>query len=217
MTTLKEQIAHYDAQKAQKVPKEILDTMQKATLALQIENLEENALKSGDIMPNFTLKNHLQKERKFYDYLAKTPVVLSFYRGGWCPYCNLELNALQASLPLIRSLGSDLVAISPETPDNSLSTKEKNGLLFDILFDKDNLLAKALGLAFELPDSLKEIYESFGIDIPGQNGNNSYLIPMPATYIVDQNARILYHFIDADYTKRAEPAEILKNLKKFFG
>ena len=213
MISLKEQIAEYDRTKAQKVPEEILNIMEKATLALKLENLEKNALKTGDIMPNFTLINHLQVEKVFYDYLEKSPVVLSFYRGGWCPYCNLELNALQAALPQIRSLGSDLVAISPETLDNSLSTKEKNGLSFDILFDKNNELSKALGLAFELPETLREIYEKFDINIPEQNGNDSYLIPMPATYIVDKNAQIVYDFIDADYTKRAEPSDVLKKLK----
>lgn len=144
----------------------------------------------------------------------KEDYVLGFYRGGWCPYCNMELNALQKVLSEIEQAGAKLVAISPEVPDHSLATMEKNELTFDVLYDEGNRVAKTFGLVFELPEVLRPLYDELGIDIIGHNGDNSFQLPMPATYIISQQGEILYHFIDADYTKRSEPAEIIEKLRE---
>ncbi len=214
MTTLKEQIAEFDRQKALNMPGEILAAMDEGIQSLKASSLEEGALKTGDTAPDFKLPDHLGGMRSLREYLADSLVVLSFYRGGWCPYCNMELNALQKVLPAIQQAGATLVAVSPETPDHSLSTREKNELAFDILFDQGNRVAKDFGLVFELPKALQPIYTDIGIDIPGYNGDNSYEIPMPATYIINKQGKIVYHFIDADYTRRSEPEEILRQLKR---
>ncbi|WP_457668513.1 peroxiredoxin-like family protein [Thiolapillus sp.] len=213
MSSLEQQIAEFDRQKAASFPAEILQTMDETTQALKESALERQGLKSGDRAADFELPDHRGETRKLRDYLANSPVVLSFYRGGWCPYCNMELNALQKALPDIEQAGAVLLAVSPETPDHSLSTREKNELAFDILYDKGNLVANSYGLVFELPEVLRPIYDKLGIDIPGFNGDDSFEIPVPATYIISQEGEILYHFIDADYTKRSEPDEIVRQLR----
>ncbi|MEL6816065.1 MAG: peroxiredoxin-like family protein, partial [Cyanobacteria bacterium J06598_3] len=127
---------------------------------------------------------------------------------------NMELRALQEILPEIEAAGARLIAISPETPDNSLSTQEKNELTFDVLTDDKNTVARALGLVFALPEALRPIYSSFGIDIPAYNGDESFELPVPATYVVAPNGEIVYAFAEADYTQRAEPAEVVAALKQ---
>jgi len=114
----------------------------------------------------------------------------------------------------IEQAGGKLVAISPETPDHSLSTREKNKLEFDVLFDKGNKVAESFGLVFALPEVLRPIYKNFDLDIPGHNGDNTFKLPMPATYIINQKGEIVYNFVDADHTKRLEPGEIINILNE---
>jgi peroxiredoxin len=213
MNTLKDTIAAFDKQKAENLPGDILQTMDETTDALKASGLEYHGLKTGDLAPAFSLSDHLGKTRRLAEYLEQGLLILSFYRGGWCPYCNMELNALQKFLPEIEQAGAKLVAVSPETPDNSLTTREKNALAFDVLFDQGNELARSFGLVFELPQALRPIYQKLGLDIPGHNGDETFLLPMPATYIIGPDATIRYHFFDADYTRRAEPAEVLAALR----
>ncbi len=213
MVKLKEQIDAYDAQKEKTVPAEILTVMSNATDTLKSTQIEDTAIKSGAQAPAFTLPNHLGESRALSTLLESGPVVLSFYRGGWCPYCNLELAALQRALQEIQSIGATLVAISPEIPDNSLSTRDKNGLAFDVLYDKGNKVAESYGLVFELSETLRPIYDKFGIDIPAYNGDKTFQLPIPATYVIDNEGIVQFHFADADYTKRLEPDDVVKALK----
>jgi len=140
-------------------------------------------------------------------------LVISFYRGGWCPYCNLELKALQEILPELKELGADLIAVTPETPDNSLTTSEKNELSFSVLSDVNNTYAKSLGLVFQMPENLRELYHSFNLNVDVHNGNKDYELPMPATFIVNEQREIIYSFVPEDYTERLEPEIILNFLK----
>lgn len=114
----------------------------------------------------------------------------------------------------MESLGATLVCITPETPDNSLSTKEKNELTFEVLFDDGNQIAKSYGLVFTLSDSLKEIYKNFGIDLEATNGDGTWSLPIPATYVIRQDGTVAYHFADANYTKRLNPEEVVNVLKE---
>ncbi len=216
MKSLKEQIAEYDAEKVKQVPADILEIMDQATNHLKDSKLENNALKTQDIAPEFSLPNQKNEQQSLRSLLSQSAIVLSFYRGGWCPYCNLELYALQQILPEIEAYGAKLIAISPEVPDHSLSTQEKNNLTFDILYDKGNQLAKQFGLVFTLAEELRPIYDKFDLDIPDHNGDDSFELPMPATYIISQSGRIHYHFINADYTQRSEPVEVLKHLQSLY-
>jgi peroxiredoxin len=121
---------------------------------------------------------------------------------------------LQQVLPEIEKAGATLVAVSPETPDNSLSTTEKNELQFQVLSDQGNAVARKFGLVFTLPDALRPLYEKFGIDISKYNGDDSYEIPVPATYVIDQNRIIRFSFVNTDYSQRAEPADVVVALQK---
>ncbi len=214
MTLLREEIAEYDKNKAKQVPNDILQIMDQATRYLKEKNIENKAIRTNDIAPEFNLLNHENESKSLKQYLEKSLVVLSFYRGGWCPYCNMELHALQELLPDIEKAGARLLAISPEVPDHSLSTHINNKLTFDILYDKGNAVAKEFGLVFELPEVLKPIYDNFGLDIQGHNGDDTFKLPIPATYIINQRGQVLYDFVDADYTKRSEPREIIDILNK---
>jgi len=197
-----------------KVPPEVLNTMLGVTRRLVDSGIAEKSLKVGEKAPDFNLPNPKGESVNLHSLLEKGPVILNFYRGGWCPYCNLELNAYQKHLEEINDLGASLVAISPETPDNSLSTAEKNDLKFDVLSDVGNKTANQFGLVFKLPSELHEIYLKFGINIPKFNGDDSWEIPMPGTYVIDKDGTVKYAFADADYTKRADPDEVISKLQE---
>ena len=166
-------------------------------------------------MPDFALPNQHGAMRRFSDYLAESPVVLNVYRGGWCPYCNLEMKALHDALPGIEQRGARLVGMAPETPDNAVDTAQRHDLRIDILSDAGNRVAERLGLVFELPESLRSIYAGLGIDLPAFNGDDSFRLPVPATYIVGRDGAVAYAFVNADYTRRLEPAEITSFLEAF--
>ena len=214
MTSLKEEIAAYKAASASRVPGDVQAIMRQATAELKASGIKNRALKSGDTVPDFNLPNQHGEQRRLSDYLAGSLVVLNIYRGGWCPYCNMEMKALQAVQAQIEACGARLVGMAPETPDKALSTAERNGISIDILSDEGNRVAEALGLVFELPQALRPIYEKFGIDIPAYNGDQSFKLPVPATYIIGQDRVITYAFVNADYTERLEPSEIVAQLSK---
>ncbi|MEM9338385.1 MAG: peroxiredoxin-like family protein [Bacteroidota bacterium] len=199
---------------ARNIPKEKYEVMQTSTRQLQEVKLAEGALKTGQKLPEFELPNVHGKNIKSADLLQEGTLVISFYRGGWCPYCNMELKAIQSILDQIREAGAQVIAITPETPDNSLTTSEKNELEFEVLSDIDNKYAKELGLVFQLPEELVAIYDSFNIDLVKHNENEDHELPMPATYIVNTDGEVIYDFVMEDYTYRLDPEEILSVLKK---
>ena len=170
-------------------------------------------LKVGDKAPNFTLKNALGKKVKLSALLKKGNVVLTWYRGGWCPYCNRALQSWQEALPELKAQGAIFIALTPELPDYSLSTKEKHHLQFEVLTDLNNEVARSYGLVFTLDEATATRYEQgFGLSV--YNGNHLNQLPMPATYIIDQKGLIQYAFVNPDYTQRANPEEVIKKLKE---
>lgn len=209
---LTQQLKEKKEQSAANIPKDKLDVMLNSTQQLINQHLSNNALNVGDTMANFELPNVNNEKESLNSYLDKGAVVISFYRGGWCPYCNLELKALQAVLPEIKEKGASLLAISPETPDNSLSTSEKNKLEFSVLSDINNKVAKNMGLVFKMPEALKDVYSAFNLDVAKHNGNTDYELPMAATYVVNTKGKITYAFVSEDYTERADPQDILQVL-----
>jgi peroxiredoxin len=202
---------------SEKVPPDVLNTMLDATRRLVDSGIAENSLKVGVKAPDFNLPNPSGNSVSLNDLLQKGPVVLNFYRGGWCPYCSLELKAYKNHLPEIEELGASLVAISPQTPDNSLTTAEKNELKFQVLSDAGNKTADQFGLVFKLPEELHDLYKGFGLDIPKFNGDDSWELPMPGTYVIDTDGTVKFAFANADYTKRAEPDEVISALKELSG
>ncbi|MGN8059849.1 peroxiredoxin-like family protein [Pedobacter sp. 22163] len=178
----------------------------------EIQQINQLALKVGSKAPGFELKNALNKPIKLSDLLKTGPVILSWYRGGWCPYCNIQLRYLQTYLPQFKATGATLVALSPELPDKSLSTTEKNELTFEVLTDYNNEVAHQFNITFTLNDELIDIYNDFH-KLENYNGVATNELPIPATYVIGTDGLVKYAFVDADYRKRAEPAEILAVLK----
>lgn len=176
----------------------------------------ENARNVGDEAPGFTLQNQEAQEVSLSELLAEGPVVLLWYRGGWCPYCNLTLAAYQQRLDDIRRLGGTLVALTPELPDKSLSTAEKGDLGFQVLSDVGNSVARDYGVVFNLTEGVKANYEkNFGLS--DFNGDDSGELPLAATYVIDRDGEIRWAFVDADYRNRAEPADVIRALEEIGG
>lgn len=215
--SLSQDLANLNVQNQSMLPEEAKILFKEAGIDLLNSGIMEHILKEGDAIPKFALPNAIGQVVDIQDLLKSGPVVISFYRGGWCPYCSLELQALQKALPEIQANGATLVAISPETADNSLSTREKNNLAFEVLSDQGNQVARDFGLVFTLPEKVRPIYQNLGMDIPAANGDKTFELPIPATYIVNYNGAIAYSFVNPDYTQRPDPEElitILKNLDK---
>ena len=195
-----------------RLPPEAIATMEKVNARLEAEGIGQNALKAGDRLPDASLTNHKGEAVKISDLLADGALMLNFYRGGWCPYCNFELKAYQDLLPQFQARGAQLVGVTPEKPDNSLSTREKNELAFPILTDAGNGFAKALGIAFNMPDELIALYSGFGLDLPNLNDSTGWSLPIPATFVVGTSGEILLADVDHDYTRRLEPSDALAAL-----
>jgi peroxiredoxin len=186
---------------------------QRETVAIvEQSGLARTALTVGDQAPAFSLPNAVGETVSLAALLAHGPVIISFYRGGWCPYCNLELRALQARLGDVREAGGELVAISPEHPDSSLDTAEKNSLEFPVLSDVGNVVARQFGLVHAINPEWVRYQLSVGVDVAARNASAVAEVPLPATYVVRQDGTITFAVVDADYTTRAEPADVLRAL-----
>lgn len=210
--SLKAELDAFQSEFMASVPPEIRDAMARADMELAASGILPHALKAGDRAPDFLLPDARGGYARLYRLLDKGPAVVSFYRGGWCPYCNLELHALQKVLPEILRLGAQLVTISPQTPDESLSTSEKNELAFAVLSDTRSLTARAYGIAFDLAEELRPIYTRFGHPLPEKNGDESWILPIPATYVIDRDGIVALAFVDVNYRNRLEPTEIIAAL-----
>ena len=175
----------------------------------------DHALKINDSAPEFTLPDAFGHEVSLKTLLAKGPVVISFYRGEWCPFCNIELRALQEALPQMQELGVNLVAISPEKPEGALAATEKNKLTFTVLSDFSNKVARQFGIVFQVGDQLQDLSKNvFKNDLALRNGEDSYQLPVPATFVLDADGIVRFAHVEADYmTGRAEPEEIVSALK----
>lgn len=196
------------------VPPLVIETMHRATAELIASGAAQKALKAGDKAPAFTLNDPDGKPVSSTDLLRQGPLVVTFYRGVWCPYCNMELQALQAALPEIRASGARVVAISPQVAANSRKSVRQNQLDFPILSDAHNEVAAAFGLRFQLQDYLIELYKSLKNDLPAFNGDPSWTLPMPARYVIAQDATIVYAEVNPDYTRRPDPSEMLPAIRK---
>jgi peroxiredoxin len=196
-------------------PEWIHEPMHRATAELIASGAAAKALKVGDKAPAFVLNDADGQAFASTDLLAKGPLVLTFYRGVWCPYCNMELQALQAALAEITARGASLVAISPQKPANSRRSQRENKLEFPILSDPGNDVAAVFGLRFKLPDYLSDLYKNtFKNDLEVVNGDASWTLPMPARFVIGQDGTILYAEVNPDYTRRPDPSELFPALDK---
>jgi peroxiredoxin len=197
-----------------KPTRERLELMARATNELLESGQAQRARKAGDVAPEFSLKDPDGKLVSSRDLLAKGPLVISFYRGVWCPYCNLELQALQAALPEMTARGASLVAISPQTAANSRKSQRDNRLEFPILSDVRSEVAHAFGIRFALPDYLAKLYSDFGNNLPVVNDDPAWVLPMPARYVIATDGTIAYSEVNPDYTQRPDPSELLPVLDR---
>jgi peroxiredoxin len=192
----------------------VIEIMHRATRELISSGAAQRALKAGDEAPSFTLQDPESTPVSSASLLRKGPLVVSFYRGVWCPYCNMELQALEAVRPEFERLGASLVAISPQTPVNSRKSVRQNKLSFPILSDTNNEVANAFGLRFTLPDYLVDLYKSLKNDLAVFNGDPSWTLPMPGRFVIAPDRTIVYAEVNPDYTVRPEPEAMLPILKK---
>jgi peroxiredoxin len=213
--SLKEQLAEYRAGWYQRVPAERQAIMRRHIDQLRGGAIARTMLKVGNRVPAIVLENAKGAAVDVGTLLEKGPVIVTFYRGGWCPYCNLELKAYQAMLPEITAVGASLVAISPEKPDDTVSTAEKNALTFEVLSDVGQNVGRAFGLVYEFTEELRSAYHGFNLDIPARNGTpDEWALPVSATYVIDRDGSIIYAYTDVDYRDRADPHDVVEVLRK---
>ncbi len=202
------------AKKPNQRPPEVQAIMDESAAQIAALGLEKNSLQVGQTLPAFELVDSTGAKVSSAGLLAKGPLVITFYRGGWCPYCNKALAALTAMLPEFQQHGATLVAITPETSDLAVKTGEKSSVAFPILTDVDNAYAKKLGIVFALPPKLDGLYTNrFKVDLRAKHQSQAAELPVPLTLVVARDGRVVWRFMDLDYTKRAEPAEIVAALK----
>jgi peroxiredoxin len=216
-TTLASRIADFTAQMAKGAPPEVI-----ATLGAELQKLAESgiatrALATGSKAPDFSLPDANGSPVSLSALLARGPVVLTFYRGGWCPFCDLQLRAYQEVLPQMRELGAQLVAISPQLPDFGASDVQHKALTFPVLSDVGNTVARTYGVVFRLSEPLQKLQTMFGNPTPKFNGDDSWELPMPGTFVLDREGTVLLSQVDASWMSRLEPAAILDALRKARG
>jgi len=205
-----EKMKHKDAPKMSEAD---MALMKKAADDLE-KSFPNPGLPLNSLAPDFELKNAYGKKVSLSSYLKKGPVVLVFYRGAWCPYCNIHLHALLESEATFNKYGAALIAVTPQTPDKSLGQVKKDKYPFEILSDLNYTVAKAYNLYFEVTPELHAFYKSkFGLDIEAFNGKGRLGLPVPGTFVINQAGKIVALHAKLDYKTRMEPSEIVKALK----
>lgn len=210
--SLDQQLAAFKVEFARTAPAGRVALYEAKIEELRASFVRDAAIRTGDRAPDFALLDARRNPVSLSDVLRRGPAVVTFYRGGWCPYCNLQLRAYQAVLPQITGLGGRLLAISPQLPDGSLSTAETNALTFDVLSDVGNHAARSFGLVYALPEELRAVLRSNNKALPGINGDDSWELPVPATYVIAPDRKVALAYVDVDYRNRLEPNAILSAL-----
>lgn len=212
MSDLANQIETLNVELSKQVPQEVLGAFQKSIEDLKSQNIEINSLKVGDKILDFYLPNAVNNIVTSESILKNGKMIVAFYRGNWCPYCNLELRALQENLLRIKAKNVTLVAISPQSSDNSLTLKEKHNLEFEVLTDLNNAYANQVGITFQLQDFVIPYYEMLGIKLEDFNKDKENKLPIPAVFVVDKGGVIVYRFLDANYMNRVDIEELINLL-----
>lgn len=213
MVNLQKQIENLNTEIGSQLPEEILSAFADSINDLKQRKIESNCISKGMKIFPFTLKSSNGTIVSSDNLLTKyDKVIVAFFRGLWCPYCNLELKALQDSLSKIENCNVKLVAISPQKEEYSSSMKENNAIMFDVLVDESNTFAKQLGISFYLQDFVISHYQELGIDLQEFNGNNENSLPVPAIYVFDKDYNVTYSFVDTNYMNRVNIDELIMNL-----
>jgi len=212
--TLQQQLDDFKEVFKTQAPPGAFDTFHKSTQELVATSQHENALKVGDKAPDFTLNDQDGNAVALKDLLADGPAVLTFYRGVWCPYCNIELKALEGVAEDIKSRGASLVAISMQGAEDSRKSQSDNSLSYPILTDQNGELSEKLGIRWALQDYVKEFFKMFKVELPTIHGDGEWNLPMPARYVIAQDGTIAYAEVNPDYTQRPEPSDLFPVLDK---
>lgn len=213
MINLNNLLHNLKLQLSAQLPEAINTAFEESIYDLKMQRIGESAHKPGDTLPSFTLPNTKGELINSDQLLLENDkLIIAFFRGGWCPYCNLELKALHDVLPQIKAKRAALVAVSPQMIEKSVSMSADNPFAFDILWDKDNKYAKELNITFDLQASLLPYYQQLGIHLEEYNGNEENSLPIPAVFVIDKNKTVTFSFIDADYTERVNIEELLNKL-----
>jgi len=213
-TPLQQQIDEFLAEESNLPSPDLLKDLLSIIEQVITSGAAEKALKEGAQAPDFTLPDARGLAVTLSHLLAQGPVVITFYRGEWCPFCNLALRAYQQTWPQLRALGASLVAISPQTPDHSLSTVEKKKLTFTVLSDVGNHVAREYGLVFTIDEAVRPACQQVGANLPAFNGDDSWELPMAGTFLIDQSGIVRLAFVNPDYTRRLDPSVIVARLKE---
>lgn len=212
--TFQEKLAAKKKSIESNLPPSYIKIMHKATKDLINTGIQERALRKGEQLPGFELHNQNMELVSSSEELAKGPLIITFYRGFWCPYCNIDLSNLNNYTSKFEELGARMLTISPELPQYSKKISAMHKLNFDILWDKGNEVAEAFRLKFYLPGDLKELYrDKFSINLKLYHGDDQWALPIPARFIVNQEGQVIYAENSADYTKRPDPEELLTTLQ----
>jgi peroxiredoxin len=197
---------------AKYVPAEIQVIHSRAIAELNEKHIVDNSLSVAKKAPGFELQDQNAKPVSSANLLAKERLVICFIRGRWCPFCVGQLEAMNRILPQIEHAPASLIAISPQTVKQSFFMADQHKLRFPLLSDPRNRVARQFGLVYRVPDYQQAVYRRVFINLPFANGNESWELPVPATYILNRNGSVLFSSVNADYAERPEPAEILSQL-----
>lgn len=211
--SLSAQLQQMADQAAARFPAAALKTMSDAVETVRATDIEKSAKQVGDKAVDAKLQSWRGDDVQLSELWKQSPIVLMWYRGGWCPYCNIQLRAMQAELKNIEGAGAKLVVLTPELPEKAKQTAEANDIDFVSLHDKDNQVAEKYGIVFSLPESIVPMYRD-RLKLGEYNGNDAMELPLAATYVIDTSGTIQYAFLDADYKQRAEPAEVVEAVEK---
>jgi peroxiredoxin len=213
-TTLASQLEALNAAVRAQAPAVVLEAIDAANRRLASSGLVQRALGVGQRAPDFVLPDASGQEVDSAKLRARGPLVVSFYRGAWCPYCNLELQAWQRHLPELHAQGAAFVAISPQTPDASLTLAEKQALAYPVLSDVGHRVARQFGIVYTLDANQRSVHDAFGVDLSAYNGDASFELPVPATYLIESDGIVAGAWVDADYRHRVDPTEVLARLRE---
>jgi peroxiredoxin len=199
---------------ARKAPPAMVEVGRKGIEEVAASGILKSALNVGATCPSFTLGDAKGAKVSSADLLARGPVVIVFYRGAWCPYCNIYLHAWQAYLPKLAERGATLVAISGEPPDRTAAVVQKTAATFAVLSDPGYQVSRRFGVVYQVPGVVTDAMKGRGMDMKSYYGTGKAELPLSATYVVGRDGKITYAFLDADYKKRAEPGDVLTALDR---
>lgn len=211
--TLQEQLRHMRKTTMERMPQSIIKVFTDSIAEIRKNQLQEKALQVEDFIPDMNLQS-IHGEKTLLSDLQRTEfLILNFYRGGWCPYCNMELREYEKLQKTFNELGIDVIGISAENPELANTTVNKNALSFPVLTDVDAQLMKAIGIVFQLDEASKKEFENFNMDFTKIHGNNNFELPVPAIYVMNKEMEVVFVHFEEDYMTRLEPTELLNIMK----